>query len=183
MKAAGAFFGEVRRGRALSILADVPHMVAGSAAGMTALLRRCTIAPFCTAIAPPPRHSLARPFFPLVIPASEPESWAALCVVLRCANRRADVHPRHRLPRPRVGARGDGANAPLYHRALLHCRLHPHGVIRLRANWAGSAILFCHSRLRAGILGGLMRGIMLPLIASPVSIPANTPQGPASSAG
>ena len=29
----------------------------------------------------------------------------------------------------------------------------------------------CHSRLRAGILGGLMRGIVLPLIASPVFHP------------
>ena len=105
-----------------------------------------------------------------VIPASEPESWAASCVVLHCAIagdaarnvstmprlrlasgslarqlgggsairastssrhsglragilgglmrsialhcRLAIVHPRQRLPRPRVGARGDGANAP-----------------------------------------------------------------------
>ena len=33
------------------------------------------------------------------------------------------------------------------------------------------SFLFCHSGLRAGILGGLMRGIVLPLIASPVFHP------------
>ena len=52
-------------------------------------------------------------------------------------------HPRTRLPRPRVVARGDGAMRRLCHRAPLHCRP------------------LCHSGLRAGILGGFMRGIVL----------------------
>ena len=46
----------------------VPHQVRDDGA-----MRRCTIAPLCTAA-----------FFYSVIPASEPESWAALCAVLRC---------------------------------------------------------------------------------------------------
>ena len=39
------------------------------------------------------------------------------------------------------------------------------------------SFLFCHSGLRAGILGGFMRGIVLPLIASPVFIPRQHPPG------
>ena len=39
------------------------------------------------------------------------------------------------------------------------------------------SFLFCHSGLRAGILGGFMRGIVPPLIASPVFIPRQHPPG------
>ena len=53
----------------------------------------------------------------------------------------AGVHPRRRLPRPRVGARDDGAVAPF--------------VLSFRT------FSPCHPGLRAGILGSLMRGIAL----------------------
>ena len=79
-------------------------------------------------------------------PASEPESWVASCGVLHYANRPAGVHPRLHLPGSRVGARDDGALRRLCHRAPLHCRPAPPR---------------CHSGLRAGILGGLMRSIAL----------------------
>ena len=64
----------------------------------------------------------------------------------------------------------------LCHRAPLHCCPDPHGVIRLCANRAAvrqfvQAPPPCHSGLRAGILGSLVRGIVLPLIASPVFHP------------
>ena len=44
-----------------------------------------------------------------VIPASERESWAALCGVLRYPNRHTGVHPRYRLAGCRLGGRHDGA--------------------------------------------------------------------------
>ena len=46
-----------------------------------------------------------RSYYYCVIPGSEPESWAALCGVLRY--RIAGAHSRTCPPRPRVGARGD----------------------------------------------------------------------------
>ena len=78
-------------------------------------------------------------------------------------------HPRLRLPGCRLGGRYDrrsrgrtGKKGRGVRRyccavcALLHCR---------------TATPPCHSGLRAGILGSLMRGIVLPLIASPVFHP------------
>ena len=44
---------------------------------------------------------------PPVIPASERESWAALCGVLGYPNRHTGVHPRHRLAGCRLGGRHD----------------------------------------------------------------------------
>ena len=78
-----------------------------------------------------------------VIPASERESWAALCGVLGYPNRHTGVHPRHRLAGCRLGGRHDGAEGTREERkggkgrcAFLHCAPHLHLVIRLRANWA-----------------------------------------------
>ena len=121
----------------------------------------------------------------------------------------AGVHPRQRPPGSRVGARGDGAVAPVCHRApsalppilsspvipasereswvalcvVLRCAIaspvsilafasqgpvSAHGVTALLRRCtirslctATYSFLPCHSRLRAGILGSLMRGIAL----------------------
>ena len=87
------------------------------------------------------RHSVQAP--PPVIPASEPESWAALCGVLRCTAASLLSIPANASQGP-VSEHGVTAQTRrLCHRTPLHCRP------------------LCHSGLRAGILGGFMRGIVL----------------------
>ena len=90
------------------------------------------------------RHSVQAP--PPVIPASEPESWAALCGVLRCTAASLLSIPANASQGP-VSEHGVTAQTRrLCHRAPLHCCPAPPR---------------CHSGLRAGILGGLMRSIAL----------------------
>ena len=82
----------------------------------------------------------------------------------------AGVHPRQRPPGSRVGARDDGAVAPVCHRApsaLSRLFFSCHSLARQlgggSATCASTVALTLHqlSRLRAGILGSLMRGIAL----------------------
>ena len=108
-----------------------------SAHGMTALLRRCAIAL--------PLHChlfLSSP----VIPASERESWVALCVVLRCAI----ASPVSILAFASQGPVSEHGVTALLRRCTIRSLC-----------TATYSFLPCHSRLRAGILGSLMRGIAL----------------------
>ncbi len=152
-----------RRRRCTQRLYNAPaiasRMDAGSAAGMTAEKRRaenkghCAAGAFFYAVArittvsfPPPSGNPGQPY-------------AGYCVVpCRC-------HPRQRLPRPRVGARGDGAVVPLYHRTLLHGR---------------PFFSRCHSLARQ--LGCVMLGYCATANRRAIVILALAFQGPASSA-
>ena len=74
----------------------VPHQVRDDGA-----MRRCTIAPLCTAA-----------FFLLCHSGLRAGILGSLMCGIALHYCLAGVHPRRRLPRPRVGARGDGAVAP-----------------------------------------------------------------------
>ena len=129
----------------------VPHQVRDDGA-----LRRCTIAPICTAAFFYSRHS-----------GLDPESWVALCAVLRCAIASLVSIPPNASQGPRVRARGDGALRRCASALPLHSRPHSHHVIPAseRESWVALCVV-----LRCAI-------------ASPVSILAFASQGPASSAG
>ena len=103
---------------------------------------------------------------PPVIPASEPESWAALCGVLRCTAASLLSIPANASQGP-VSAHGVTAQTRrLCHRAPLHCRPAPprcHSLARQlgggSATCASTVALTLHqlSGLRTGILGCLVR--------------------------
>ena len=162
------FFFLLRFKGLLSRLLPCPVCVLCAAFRCTALLLR----PFA-----PPRHSLAcqlgggsafRASIPSRHSGLDPESWVALCAVLRCTIASPVSIPRQCPPGSRVGARDDGAVAPVCHRtpsALPPILSSPVIPASERESWVALCVV-----LRCAI-------------ASPVSIPANASQGPASSAG
>ena len=122
----------------------------------------------------PPSRNLGRPY-------------ARYCIAL--LPRRCPSPPTP--PRPRVGARGDGALRRCAIALPLHCRAFFSPVIRLRANWAAvrqpvqarlrSPCTNCPASERESWVA--LCAVLRCAIASPVSNLANASQGPASSAG
>ncbi len=182
---------------------------------------KCGMTVRCAAV--PLRLSVRPPFFYSVIPASEPESWVALCVVLRCVV----VIPRRRLPGSRIKCGMTAYCAVVPSRSLCTAARTPTVSFRPPSRNPGQPyVRYCVALLprrcpspptpprvphQVRDDGAMRRCTIAPLcmaaffysvipasepeswaalcavlrctIASPVSIPANASQGPASSAG
>lgn len=107
----------------------VPAFFVYPVLGLFIVFRNAAVSFACAVIVPPPSQNIGRLMCSCL--------WHCAAVATACASRMVAgteagmmvkmgraFHPRLHSPRLRVGARGDGTVAPLYHRALLHSRLY-----------------------------------------------------------